>query len=110
MNKRDFIKYSSYLIGGTFLNSKVSGTVPYFPERPKKKGKRNNLILRFTPYTLQLRHTFTLATSSRTTTPGILTEIEYDGVTGYGEASMPPYRGESGICHEVPFIVKSFTV
>jgi L-alanine-DL-glutamate epimerase-like enolase superfamily enzyme len=25
----------------------------------------------------------------------VLTEIEYDGVTGYGEASMPPYLGES---------------
>ncbi len=25
----------------------------------------------------------------------MLTEIEYDGVTGYGEASMPPYLGES---------------
>jgi L-Ala-D/L-Glu epimerase len=95
MNKRDFIKYSGYLIGGTFLNNKVSGTIPFFPERPKKKGKKSSLILRFAPYTLQLRHTFTLATSSRTTTPGILTEIEYDGVTGYGEASMPPYLGES---------------
>ncbi|HWL75308.1 MAG TPA: enolase C-terminal domain-like protein, partial [Burkholderiaceae bacterium] len=25
----------------------------------------------------------------------MLTEIEYDGVTGYGEAAMPPYLGES---------------
>jgi len=25
----------------------------------------------------------------------MLTEIEYDGVTGFGEASMPPYLGES---------------
>jgi len=25
----------------------------------------------------------------------MLTEIEYDGITGYGEASMPPYLGES---------------
>lgn len=51
--------------------------------------------LRFTPYTLELRHVFTIATSSRTTTPVVLTEIEYDGVIGYGEASMPPYLGES---------------
>ena len=95
MNKREFIKYSGYLIGGTFLNNKGPGTVPYFPERPKKRRKSGSLILRFSPYTLQLKHTFTLATSSRTTTPGILTEIEYDGITGYGEASMPPYLGES---------------
>jgi L-alanine-DL-glutamate epimerase-like enolase superfamily enzyme len=53
------------------------------------------LKLRFKPYELQLKHVFTLASSSRTTTPVMLTEIEYDGVIGYGEASMPPYLGES---------------
>ena len=31
------------------------------------------------------------ATNSRTTTQGVQVEIEYDGVVGYGEASMPPY-------------------
>lgn len=51
--------------------------------------------LRFTPYTLQLKHAFTLATSSRTTTAVMLVEVEKDGITGYGEASMPPYLGES---------------
>lgn len=49
----------------------------------------------FRPYTLELKHVFTLATSSRTTTAVMLTEIEYNGITGYGEASMPPYLGES---------------
>ena len=95
MNKRDFIKYSSYLIGGTILGGQVAEATPFFTE---KKGKRKNssrLELRFTPYTLQLKHAFTLSTSSRTTTPVMLTEIEYDGITGYGEASMPPYLGES---------------
>ncbi|MDP4221832.1 MAG: dipeptide epimerase [Bacteroidota bacterium] len=95
MNKREFIKYSSYLVGGTILGNKVSASVPFFSERQKSRRKNGRLTLRFTPYTLQLRHTFTLATSSRTTTPGMLTEIEYDGLTGYGEASMPPYLGES---------------
>ncbi len=51
--------------------------------------------LRFHPYTLELRHRFTLATSSRTSTPSILTEVEQDGIIGYGEASMPPYLGEN---------------
>lgn len=49
----------------------------------------------FKPYDLKLRHVFTVATYSRTTTPGVQVEIEHDGVTGYGEASMPPYLGES---------------
>jgi len=51
--------------------------------------------LRFRPYTLELKHVFTIANSSRTTTPVVLTEIDYDGILGYGEASMPPYLGES---------------
>lgn len=58
----------------------------------KKLGK---FILRFKPYTLEMRHVFTVASFSRTTTPVILTELEYDGIVGYGEASMPPYLGES---------------
>ena len=32
---------------------------------------------------------------SRKTTPVVLTELSYEGYTGYGEASMPPYLGES---------------
>ena len=51
--------------------------------------------LSFRPYELQLKHTFTVAGNSRNTTPVVLTEIQYEGMTGYGEASMPPYLGES---------------
>ena len=53
------------------------------------------MTLSFRPYTLELKHVFTVASMSRSTTPVVLTEIEYDGVVGYGEASMPPYLGES---------------
>ncbi|MCB0742646.1 MAG: dipeptide epimerase [Ignavibacteriae bacterium] len=51
--------------------------------------------LTYKPYTLELKHTFTIATNSRTTTPVVLIQIEHDGIIGYGEASMPPYLGES---------------
>jgi len=51
--------------------------------------------LSFIPYELKLKHVFTLAISSRATTPVVLTQIEYDGKKGFGEASMPPYLGES---------------
>jgi len=62
-----------------------------------KKGvlTAKGLNLSFEPYNLQLKHVFTLANSSRTSTPVMLTKIEYEGITGYGEASMPPYLGES---------------
>ncbi|MFN0157190.1 MAG: dipeptide epimerase [Bacteroidota bacterium] len=51
--------------------------------------------LRYTPYTLELKHQFTIATSTRSTTPVVLTEIEHDDIIGYGEASLPPYLGET---------------
>ncbi|MDR0894480.1 MAG: twin-arginine translocation signal domain-containing protein [Prevotellaceae bacterium] len=53
------------------------------------------LQMTFFPYELKLRHVFTVATNSRTTTPDVQVEITCDGITGYGEASMPPYLGES---------------
>jgi len=53
------------------------------------------MILRFQPHTLELKHTFTVATNSRTSTPAVIVEVEADGVVGYGEAAMPPYLGES---------------
>ncbi len=95
MNKREFVKYSSYLIGGTFVSGHIATAAPFYLGKNGKRKNRSRLELRFYPYTLQLKHAFTLSTSSRTTTPVMLTEIEYDGVTGYGEASMPPYLGES---------------
>ena len=62
-------------------------------KRPKSSG--SGLKLSFVPHELMLKHTFTLANSSRKTTPDVLTRIEFDGVVGYGEASMPPYLSES---------------
>jgi L-alanine-DL-glutamate epimerase-like enolase superfamily enzyme len=56
---------------------------------------KKTLILNYWPYELQLKHVFTIASGSRTTTPVVLTSIEYEGIKGFGEASMPPYLGES---------------
>ncbi|TWI99435.1 L-alanine-DL-glutamate epimerase-like enolase superfamily enzyme [Mucilaginibacter frigoritolerans] len=53
------------------------------------------MILTFQPFELLLRHTFTIAKFSRTSTPVMLIQIEHEGYTGYGEASMVPYMGES---------------
>ena len=53
------------------------------------------LQLTFQPFTLQLLHPFTIASNTRTSTPIVLTAISYQGFIGYGEASMPPYLGES---------------
>jgi len=53
------------------------------------------LKLSYYPYTLKLKHTFTVSSFSRIETPVVLTEIEYDGKVGYGEASLPQYLGET---------------
>lgn len=51
--------------------------------------------LTFEPYEVRIKQAFGVAGNTRTTTPDVQVQIEYDGVTGYGEASMPPYLGES---------------
>ncbi|NDW10536.1 dipeptide epimerase [Dysgonomonas sp. 520] len=51
--------------------------------------------LTWKPYNLQLKYPFTIANYSRTMTPVVLTEIEYEGIVGYGEASLPQYLGET---------------
>lgn len=56
-----------------------------------RRGVNAKMKLRFFPYELKLRHVFTVASYSRSTTPDVQVEIEYDGIIGYGEASMPPY-------------------
>ena len=60
-----------------------------------RKGSSHKLQMKFFPYELKLRHVFTVATYSRTTTPDVQVEITYDGITGYGEASMPQYLGQT---------------
>jgi L-alanine-DL-glutamate epimerase-like enolase superfamily enzyme len=51
--------------------------------------------LTYQPYQLLLKHTFTIAKFSRTSTPLMLVQVTHEGQTGYGEASMVPYMGES---------------
>ena len=87
------MKTAGFIAGSAFLSTGIKGCVNKNNRRRSKAGKTMNL--KFTPYELLLKHAFTLASGSRTTTPVMLTEIEYDGITGYGEASMPPYLGES---------------
>ena len=51
--------------------------------------------LTYTPFELQLKHRFTIARFSRTSTPLMLVQLEHEGFIGYGEASMVPYLGEN---------------
>lgn len=96
--RRNFLKTAAFFAAGSLLaGSSCSQNSNNSGGSPKKSSKlpKTKLKLSFRPYELQMKHRFTVAANSRTTTPVVLTEIEYDGITGYGEASMPPYLGES---------------
>lgn len=98
MKRRDFLKTAA-VIGAAGLGSGITSgcSSENKPERFNfnRLGQGDGLRLSFEPYELQLRHTFTVSSYSRKTTPGIQVHIDYEGFTGYGEASMPPYLGQS---------------
>lgn len=91
MNRRNFLRTSA--LGLAFAAAPISISAAGEPTRAANRSGKLNLS--FEPYELKLRHAFNLARSQRTTTPGVQVQIEYDGVVGYGEASMPPYLGEN---------------
>lgn len=87
-NRRDFLKTSALATAAMAVPSSVFSETKFVKKLAKMK-------LSWTPYDLELRHTFTISGFSRKTTPVVLTRIEYDGLYGYGEASLPPYLGET---------------
>ncbi|MDR1746674.1 MAG: dipeptide epimerase [Tannerella sp.] len=92
--RRNFLKTSA-VSAGAGIAALSPLHLPAQVGKTKNAAPKGKMKLTFKPYDLQLRHVFTIANSSRTTTPVVLTEIEYDGLTGYGEASLPPYLGET---------------
>ncbi|MDR0657840.1 MAG: dipeptide epimerase [Mediterranea sp.] len=96
-NRRQFLKTAALATLGPVLlpDRALAGEKPALFSVNRTAGRNAGMKLSFQPYELQLRHVFTVATYSRTTTPGVQVEIAYDGIVGYGEASMPPYLGET---------------
>ncbi|WP_294082184.1 dipeptide epimerase [Proteiniphilum sp. UBA5384] len=89
-NRRHFLKLSAMAAATLAAPSLFSDC------RPARRNQSNaNMKLSWTPYDLQLNHTFTISGFSRNTTPVVLVKIDYDGLEGYGEASLPPYLGET---------------
>jgi L-alanine-DL-glutamate epimerase-like enolase superfamily enzyme len=89
-NRRQFIKNSAMAAATLALPS-----LPINATSNQPMNRTAKMKLSWTPYDLELKHTFTISGFSRNTTPVVLTRIEYDGLEGYGEASLPPYLGES---------------
>ena len=96
-NRRHFLKKSVMAAAVMAVPVTVHGHAASSIEtqRSKKSQSTGTMKLSWTPYDLQLNHRFTISGFSRTTTPVVLTRIEYDGLVGYGEASLPPYLGET---------------
>ena len=92
--RRDFLKTAALGAAGAWLGSASAVATPLSVPASRKKGYSGKMTLRFAPYELKLQHVFTLASYSRSTTPDVQVEIEYDGLIGYGEASMPPYLAQ----------------
>lgn len=93
MDRRSFFRTAALAGAGAALTALPGCSSP----APKlyRAGGSARMRLSWEPYELQLRHTFTVASYSRTTTPDVQLRIDYDGFTGYGEASMPPYLGQT---------------
>ena len=90
--RRDFLKSLAVIGGVSMIN------LPALADNLVKGSKTavgGKMKLSWKPYELQLKHAFNISTYSRKTTPVVLTTIEYDGLVGYGEASLPPYLGET---------------
>lgn len=94
-NRRNFLKQAGLLTAAAAILSPSQIFAQKAPSNAKKLSGSKKMELSFVPYDAQMRHVFTIANSSRTTTPIVLTKITYDGYTGYGEAAMPPYLGET---------------
>lgn len=101
MKRRDFLKKGALaaagagLLGsGTTLAKGLELTDDHKSVNFNVNGKAR-MHLSFEPYELKLKHVFTVSSFSRSTTPDVQVRIDYDGYTGYGEASMPPYLGQT---------------
>ena len=96
MKRREFI--SKAALGGLALSlspellAKMSERIPSVPS-VGSVASSGKMRMTWQPYELALRHTFTVSSFSRNTTPTVQLRIDYEGFTGHGEASLPPYLG-----------------
>ena len=101
MKRREFLKKGALAAAGAGLLSNVTTLAKGLDLTEDNKSVNFNVSgrarmkLSFEPYELKLKHVFTVSSFSRSTTPDVQVRIDYDGYTGYGEASMPPYLGQS---------------
>lgn len=99
MDRREFIKDGALAAAGVFAAGMMAscGAAPELAEPTLAGGaaSKGPIRMEWEDFTARMKYTFSISGSSRTTTPIVLVRIHWCGYTGYGEASMPPYLGES---------------
>ena len=102
--RRDFIRKAGLLaatamaVPSAVLDGKTTRArtaESLIPREDSHDAGKGRLTLEWKDFTGVMKHTFTISGSSRNSTPIVITRITWNGYTGYGEASMPPYLGES---------------
>ncbi len=100
--RRDFIRKAGLLTAAAvaapsaLLAGKTSETDPAGMVSGTGSGSgKGRLVLEWKDFTGVMKHTFTISGSSRSSTPIVITRITWNGYSGFGEASMPPYLGET---------------
>ena len=100
--RRDFIRKAGLLTAAAvaapsaLLAGKTSVTDPAGMVSGTGSGSwKGRLALEWKDFTGVMKHTFTISGSSRSSTPIVITRITWNGYSGFGEASMPPYLGET---------------
>ena len=83
-NRRDFLKTATLaaLGSGLVVRRTLAGESSLSNVYINKLSLGGKMKMSFFPYELRLKHVFTVATYSRTTTPDVQVEIEYEGLTG----------------------------
>jgi len=86
LNRRHFMKTSALLgigaVGTKFPFAKI------YSENERMNTSSSGITLTYKLFDLQLKHTWTIARGSLSTATVVLTELQYDGITGFGEAAL----------------------
>ena len=93
-SRREFLKTMGVATAAAALFTPADLFANNSPKRNKKGGSKK-LELAWENFTGEMKYTFTISGSSRSSTPIVITRLTWDGYTGYGEAAMPPYLGET---------------
>ncbi|MBR2298705.1 MAG: twin-arginine translocation signal domain-containing protein [Bacteroidales bacterium] len=91
--RRDFLKTAGVLTAATAF-MKPSDIFAQ-KSNPKKISTSKKLQLDWENFDGIMKFTFTVSGSSRKGTPIVITRLSWNGYSGYGEAAMPPYLGET---------------